>query len=160
LTRGEGLVIERRHLTVPATPDAVYRIFSRLGGDRGWLYMNWVWQLRGMLDRLVGGVGMRRGRRHPEDLQTGDFLDFWRVEMVTPGRMIRLRAEMRVPGRAWLEFEAGSTPEGQTLLMQTAMFDPKGLFGLLYWYALYPVHRLIFNGLIQRIARDAVRAAD
>ena len=151
----EGLIIEQRQRAVPAPVEAVYRSFARLGGKRGWLYMDWAWQLRGMLDRLCGGVGMRRGRRDPEDLRVGDSLDFWRVEMVEPGRLIRLRAEMKVPGRAWLEFEARPENKGQTLLLQTAFFEPKGLLGLLYWYALYPIHSLIFSGLIQKIARQA-----
>jgi len=151
----EGLIIEQRQRAVPAQAEAVYRSFARLGGKRGWLYMDWAWQLRGMLDRLCGGVGMRRGRRDPEDLRVGDSLDFWRVEMVEPGRLIRLRAEMKVPGRAWLEFEGRPENKGQTLLLQTAFFEPKGLLGLLYWYALYPIHSLIFSGLIQKIARQA-----
>jgi uncharacterized protein YbjT (DUF2867 family) len=151
----EGLIIEQRQRAVPAPAEAVYQSFARLGGRRGWLYMDWAWQLRGMLDRLCGGVGMRRGRRDPEDLRVGDSLDFWRVEMVEPGRLIRLRAEMKVPGKAWLEFEARPVKEGQTLLLQTAFFEPKGLLGLLYWYALYPIHSLIFSGLIQEIARKA-----
>ena len=155
LISNEGMIIERRQLAVAATADAVYRSFARLGGVRGWLYMDWAWQLRGMADRLGGGVGMRRGRRDPEDLRVGDPLDFWRVEMVEPGRAIRLRAEMRVPGRAWLEFKSLPQPDGQTLLTQTAFFEPKGLLGLLYWYALYPVHSLIFSGLIRQIARQA-----
>src|SRR5476649_2211975 len=151
----EGLIIEQRQRAVPAPAEAVYRSFARLGGRRGWLYMDWAWQLRGMLDRLCGGVGMRRGRRDPEDLRVGDSLDFWRVEMVEPGRLIRLRAEMKVPGRAWLEFEGRPESQQQTLLLQTAFFEPKGLLGLLYWYALYPIHSLIFSGLIQKIAQQA-----
>jgi len=151
----EGLIIERRQLTVSAPVDAVYQSFARLGGERGWLYMDWAWQLRGMVDRLCGGVGMRRGRRDSENLRVGDTLDFWRVEMVEQGRLIRLRAEMRVPGRAWLEFEVRYVSEGQAQLLQTAFFEPKGLFGLLYWYALYPVHSLIFSGLIQKIAEES-----
>ena len=154
LISSEGMIIERRQRAVAASADAVYRSFARLGGARGWLYMDWVWQLRGMVDRLCGGVGMRRGRRDPEDLRVGDPLDFWRVEMVEPGRAIRLRAEMRVSGRAWLEFKSLPQPDGQTLLSQTAFFEPKGLLGLLYWYALYPVHSLIFSGLIRQIARQ------
>ena len=155
LMSSEGLIIERRQRMVSAPPEAVYRNFARLGGARGWLYMDWAWQLRGMLDRLFGGVGMRRGRRDPEDLRVGDPLDFWRVEMVEPGRRLRLRAEMRVPGRAWLEFKAAPQAGGQTRLTQTAFFEPKGLFGLLYWYALYPIHALIFSGLIRRIGEPA-----
>jgi uncharacterized protein YndB with AHSA1/START domain len=139
LISSEGMIIERRQRTVPAPAEAVYRSFARLGGARGWLYMDWAWQLRGMADRLCGGVGMRRGRRDPEDLRVGDPLDFWRAETVEPGRRIRLRAEMRVPGRAWLEFQAQPQPDGRTVLVQTAFFEPKGLLGLLYWYALYPV---------------------
>ena len=117
--------------------------------------MDWAWQLRGMVDRLCGGVGIRRGRRDPIDLRVGDSLDFWRVEMIEPGRLIRLRAEMRVPGRAWREFKAVPLTGGQTRFTQTAFFEPKGLFGLLYWYALYPVHALIFSGLIRRIGEQA-----
>ena len=151
----EGLIIERRQMVVFSPADAVYRSFAQLGGGRGWLYMDWAWQLRGMVDRLCGGVGMRRGRRDPEDLRVGDSLDFWRVEMVQPERLIRLRAEMKIPGRAWLEFEARPESDGQTQLLQTAFFEPKGLLGLLYWYALYPIHSLIFSGLIRQIARQA-----
>jgi hypothetical protein len=101
---------------------------------------------------------MRRGRRDPENLRVGDALDFWRVEAVETGRLLRLRAEMRVPGRAWLEFQATAQPDGPTLLTQTAFFEPRGLSGLLYWYLLYPVHRLIFSGLIRKIAADSIRS--
>lgn len=156
LISSEGMIIERRQQLVSAPASAVYRSFSRLGGARGWLYMDWAWQIRGLVDRLSGGVGMRRGRRDPETLCVGDPLDFWRVEMVEPGRLIRLRAEMLVPGRAWLEFKSLPQPNGQTLLTQTAFFEPKGLFGWFYWYALYPVHALIFSGLIRRLGEQAV----
>ncbi len=159
LLSSEGMITERRQLLVSAEAGAVYRSFARLGGAQGWLYMDWAWQIRGIADRLCGGVGMRRGRRDPEALRVGDPLDFWRVEMVEPGRGIRLRAEMRVPGRAWLEFKALPQVNGQTLLTQTAFFEPKGLFGLLYWYALYPVHALIFSGLIRCLGERAVRLA-
>jgi uncharacterized protein YbjT (DUF2867 family) len=155
LTTREGLIRERRQLLVSASTESVYQSFASLGGERGWLYMDWAWQVRGMLDRLCGGVGMRRGRRDPHALRVGDSLDFWRVEMVNPGRLIRLRAEMKVPGRAWLEFEVRPEPNNKTLLLQTAFFEPKGLLGLLYWYALYPVHSLIFSGLIRRIVEQA-----
>jgi hypothetical protein len=154
LTR-EGLILERRQRSVAAPPESVYRAFAGLGGERGWLYMDWAWQLRGIFDRLCGGVGMRRGRRDPDDLRVGDSLDFWRVEMVEPGHLIRLRAEMKVPGRAWLEFEARRESSGHSLLSQTAFFEPKGLLGLLYWYLLYPIHALIFSGLVQKIEETA-----
>jgi hypothetical protein len=155
LTSSQGMIIERREKMVSAAASAVFRSFTRLGGKRGWLYLNWTWQVRGMVDRLFGGVGMRRGRRDPEHLRVGDTLDFWRVEAVKPDRLIRLRAEMRVPGRAWLEFQAQPQASGETLLTQTAFFEPKGLFGLLYWYALYPVHALIFAGLIRNVAEHS-----
>lgn len=155
LITSEGMIIERRQRVLSASAAAVYRSFAGLGGRRGWLYMDWAWQLRGMVDRLCGGVGMRRGRRDAENLRAGDTLDFWRVERVETGRLIRLRAEMWVPGRAWLEFEARAESERRTLLVQTAFFEPKGLSGLLYWYALYPVHSLIFSGLIRRIAQES-----
>ena len=151
LTTQEGMVLERRQLIVENSPDNVYRAFTSLGGERGWLYMNWAWQLRGIVDRLVGGVGMRRGRRDPVEVRIGDALDFWRVEAVEPGSLLRLRAEMKVPGKAWLQFQAKGQLDGKTLLSQTAFFAPKGLFGWLYWYGLYPIHGLIFSGMIRKI---------
>jgi hypothetical protein len=158
LTTQDGMIIERRQLLVAADPSEVYRTFSSLGGRRGWLYANWTWRLRGEVDRLLGGVGFRRGRRHPEELRVGDAVDFWRVEAVEPGHLLRLRAEMKLWGRAWLQFRARLRSDGRTLLEQTAYFAPKGLPGLLYWYLLYPVHALIFSGLIRDIGRRAERA--
>lgn len=155
LTQTQGMIIERRQRVVAASPATVYQGFTGRGGARGWLYANWTWQLRGLLDRLVGGVGLRRGRRHPDEVRVGDALDFWRVETVEPNKLLRLRAEMKVPGLAWLEFEAKPQTEAQTLLSQTAFFAPKGLFGQLYWYLLYPIHRLIFSGIIRQLARRA-----
>jgi uncharacterized protein YbjT (DUF2867 family) len=155
LTTREGLVFEHRQRTVNATPAGVYGVFSTLGGERGWLSMNWAWQLRGLLDRLVGGVGMRRGRRDPHDVRTGDAVDFWRVEEVRPDRLLRLRAEMKVPGRAWLEFEVVPGAAGGSVLSQTALFAPKGLFGWLYWYSLYPVHAVMFSHMIRQLAEAA-----
>jgi uncharacterized protein YbjT (DUF2867 family) len=152
LTTQEGMVLEQRQLIVETLAENVYRAFSGLGGERGWLYMNWAWQLRGIVDRLVGGVGMRRGRRDPVEVRIGDALDFWRVEEVVPDRLLRLRAEMKVPGQAWLQFQATPQPDRKTLLSQTAFFAPKGLLGWLYWYGLYPIHSLIFSGIIRKIA--------
>ncbi len=147
----EGLQLERRQVHVAATPDEVFATVSRIGGTSGYLAYEWAWRLRGALDRLVGGVGLRRGRRDPVELRPGDALDFWRVEAVEPGRLVRLRAEMRLPGRAWLEFE--TRPEGEgTRLVQTAYFAPRGLAGLLYWYGLYPAHGRIFSGMIHALA--------
>jgi len=155
LTNSEGIVREHRQRLVAASPAEVFRVFTGLGGSRGWLFMDRAWQMRGFADSLIGGVGLRRGRRDPDNLRPGDALDFWRVEALVPGRSLRLRAEMKVPGRAWLEFNAAPRDDGRTLLSQTAWFAPKGLFGWLYWYALYPIHRIIFSGFIDAIARRA-----
>ena len=151
LSSEEGLLIERRQRIVAASAAQVFRVFTRVGGARGWLYMNTAWKLRGFADRLIGGVGLRRGRRDPDRLRVGDALDFWRVEAVEDGKLLRLRAEMKVPGMAWLQFRATPQPDGRTLLEQTAFFAPKGLAGIVYWYCLYPIHSLIFSGLIDRI---------
>ena len=156
LTVQEGMVLERRQRVVPATPAALHAVFSGIGGKRGWFYMTWAWEIRGFVDKLIGGVGLRRGRRDPDALRVGEALDFWRVEAVEDQRLLRLRAEMRVPGKAWLQFQVTPREDGQTLLSQTAFFAPKGLFGWLYWYGLYPLHGLIFSGLIDQIARRAV----
>jgi hypothetical protein len=151
----EGMIIERRQRIVVAKPEAVFTMITRLGGKTGWLYLNWAWSLRGWIDSLFGGVGLRRGRRHPEQIRRGDALDFWRVETVEPGKSLLLRAEMKLPGRAWLQFETHPYEGGQTLLGQTAFFAPKGLFGLAYWYLLYPIHRIIFAGMIRSLAERA-----
>ncbi len=160
LTQEQGMLIERRQKTVQATPAKVYGVFSGIGGKRGWPSYNWLWNMRGLLDRLVGGVGMRRGRRHPTELREGDALDFWRVEAVDPDHLIRLRAEMKLPGQGWLQFEVKPGPTANSAeLVQTAFFASKGLFGLLYWYGLYPLHGVIFSKMINNIAREAeVRA--
>jgi hypothetical protein len=154
LSAQEGMIVERRQLFVPEPPEALFRSFTGLGGDRGWLYANWAWRLRGALDRLAGGVGFRRGRRDPDHLRTGDALDFWRVEAVEPPSLLRLRAEMKVPGRAWLQFEARPA-QGGSVVVQTAYFAPRGLSGHLYWYALYPAHAAIFRNLVRRVAERA-----
>lgn len=151
----EGMNLEHRQRQVPQPAEMVFRAFAGLGGSRGWLYMNWVWHLRGLLDRLVGGVGMRRGRRDPDNLRVGEALDFWRVEAVEPDHLIRLRAEMKVPGRAWLQFHVHPQPDGGSVLSQTAYFAPKGVWGLIYWYGLYPIHQVIFAGMIRKIAERA-----
>ena len=155
LTTVEGMILEQRTLLVQLPADVVFRAYSGLGGDRGWLYLNWTWEVRGWLDKLFGGVGLRRGRRHPDDIWVGESLDFWRVEAIEPGRMLRLRAEMKVPGKAWLEFQSLPQPEGNTLLTQTAYYAPRGIFGFLYWYALYPIHAFIFSGMIHKVAERA-----
>ena len=155
LSDSEGMVREHRERYVNASPAKVFSIFTSLGGDTGWLFMNWAWRVRGLADRLLGGVGLRRGRRDASELRVGDALDFWRVEAIEAGRLLRLRAEMKVPGDAWLQLVATPVADGRTLLQQTAFFAPRGLSGWLYWYALYPVHRIIFSGFIREIGRSA-----
>lgn len=159
LSTQEGMVIERRELDLVAPADAVFRSFTGLGGERGWLYMDWLWQLRGLIDRALGGVGLRRGRRDPDVLRPGDAVDFWRVEDVERDALLRLRAEMRLPGRAWLEFRAMPAAGGHTRLVQTAYFAPRGLSGFAYWWACYPFHKLMFSRMVQRIGERAMRIA-
>jgi uncharacterized protein YbjT (DUF2867 family) len=160
LTTHEGMIIEHRQIAVNAPAEAIFRAFTGLGGARGWLCMNWAWRLRGAMDRLCGGVGLRRGRRYADSLRVGDAVDFWRVEAVEPFRLMRLRAEMKVPGKAWLQFEVKDQEhDPRPLLTQTAFFAPKGLSGLLYWYLLYPIHGLIFGGLIKKLAKRAANIA-
>jgi uncharacterized protein YbjT (DUF2867 family) len=152
-------LVDSRTLRVPVTPAAAFAPIRRIGGATGWYFAGFLWWLRGFLDLLVGGVGMRRGRRNAETLAVGDALDFWRVEAFEPNRRLRLVAEMKVPGRAWLQFEVepiDSQPNSQaSSIHQTAIFDPAGLGGLVYWYVLYPAHRWIFAGMLRAIALRA-----
>ncbi len=154
LTDREGMIREVRTVLTDASAESVYRSFTSIGGDKGWLTWSWAWKLRGLLDKIVGGPGLSRGRRHPTDLLVGEELDFWRVEDLKKNKLMLLRAEMKVPGKAWLQFEA-VPKDGKTQLIQTAMFAPKGLFGFLYWYAFYPAHFFIFEQMAQRIALGA-----
>jgi uncharacterized protein YbjT (DUF2867 family) len=150
----EGMYVETRKMLLNLSTEDVFRSYTGIGGERGWLYMDWAWGIRGWLDKAVGGVGLRRGRRHPDEIRAGEALDFWRVEEVEPNHLLRLRAEMKLPGKAWLQFE--SEPQGdQTLLTVTAYFAPYGLFGFLYWYAMWPFHKFIFDGLTHQIASRA-----
>jgi uncharacterized protein YbjT (DUF2867 family) len=148
---GNRLVDSRvAHLSAP--PARAFAAICRIGGATGWYYGNWLWRLRGYVDILVGGVGMRRGRRARDSLMVGDTLDWWRVEAFEPDRRLRLAAEMKLPGRAWLEFEVNGEATGSTI-RQTAIFDPVGLRGLLYWYAVYPLHQAVFAGMLRGIVQ-------
>jgi uncharacterized protein YbjT (DUF2867 family) len=152
---------DRRHVQVDVAPDAVWRRVARIGGRTGWYYADWLWRLRGFLDRLVGGAGLRtRAGGLPVDggdavLSAGDALDFWRVAAVEPPDRLLLAAEMRLPGRAWLEFRIRPVGDGRSELQQTATFRPRGLPGILYWYGIYPLHQLVFRGMVRGIARAA-----
>jgi uncharacterized protein YbjT (DUF2867 family) len=143
--------VDSRAVDLDASPRQAFAPVARIGGTSGWYYANALWRLRGLIDLAAGGIGLRRSRRHPEQLRPGDSLDFWRVEAVEPNRLLRLRAEMRLPGRAWLQFEV--TGDGPVVLRQTATFEPVGLLGLLYWYSLYPIHAAMFKGMLAAIAR-------
>ncbi|GAA6733053.1 SDR family oxidoreductase [Thermus oshimai] len=154
----EGIIREVRSLSGRASPELLFQTFSGLGGERGWLVWNWAWAVRGLLDRLLGGPGLRRGRRHPQQLLPGDAVDFWRVERLEPPRLLRLRAEMRLPGRAWLEWQA-LEEDGGSRLVQTAYFEPLGLTGFLYWWLLYPIHARMFSDLARAIVREAEAAS-
>jgi len=151
----EGLFVERRQVLLDLPAHTVFRAYTGVGGGRGWLYMDWAWAFRGWIDKLIGGVGIRRGRRHPDEIRTGESLDFWRAEVVEPGRLMRLRAEMKVPGKAWLEFQSEPKEDGKTLFTVSAYFEPHGFWGFLYWYAMWPFHSFLFDGLTRRLASRA-----
>ena len=155
---GATILEDVKEAHVAAEPAAVFRTVTSLGGKRGWYVAGLLWSIRGVIDQLLGGVGMRRGRRHPTDLRIGDPVDFWRVEALVPDQLMRLRAEMRLPGQAWLDFTI--EPEGEgARLVQRARFYPRGLWGRAYWYALVPFHAVIFGRLLARVAAAAeVRA--
>jgi tetratricopeptide (TPR) repeat protein len=152
-------LFDSRRCTLAVTPTQAFEPIRRIGGKTGWYAFDALWQLRGFIDLLCGGVGMRRGRRDPEQLRVGDTVDWWRVEAYEEGHLLRLRAEMKLPGRAWLEFEVKPAEHG-SLIHQTAVFDPSGLSGLLYWYAIYPLHALVFRGLLAGLAGAARRSAE
>lgn len=147
-------LVDSRTMEVAAPPSAAFAPIQRIGGRTGWYAWNWLWRVRGTFDLLAGGVGMRRGRRSPTGLRVGDIVDFWRVEAIEPARRLRLVAEMKLPGRAWLEFEVEGSGSSSTI-RQTAIFDPVGLLGMAYWYSLYPFHHLVFDGMLRAIARAA-----
>ncbi len=154
----EGMLLDRRRRRIGADPAWVFDVICGLGGEEGWPAGNALWQLRGFMDRLVGGVGMRRGRRHPRELRVGDPLDFWRVEALEASHLLRLRAEMKLPGRAWLQFEVLPDSEGARV-EQTAFFEPRGVLGYLYWYSFLPFHRFVFPGLIGAV-KDRAEALE
>jgi uncharacterized protein YbjT (DUF2867 family) len=148
-------LVDSRSIRVDQPPEIAFRPIQRIGGDTGWYASNGLWRLRGFLDLLVGGAGLRRGRTHPTDLHVGDTVDFWRVEAFDPNHLLRLFSEMKHPGRAWLEFEV-TGDDSSSLIVQTAEFDPIGLAGRIYWYGLAPIHSLVFAGMLRGIVKEAV----
>jgi uncharacterized protein YbjT (DUF2867 family) len=149
-------MVDSRTLTVEATPEVVFRCIERIGGDHGWYAWNWLWRLRGFIDLLQGGVGLRRGRPSPTTLRVGDTVDSFRVESIERNRRLRLKSEMHLYGRAWLEFEVTAVGSSTTI-RQTAIFDSLGLTGRTYWYSLYVPHELVFRGMLRGIAKAALR---
>ena len=155
--RAEGTrLIDHRHLVVAVEPARAFAAIERIGGKHGWYAQNWLWTIRGWMDQAIGGPGMARGRRDPQHLSAGDPLDCWRVEVCDPPRRLRLAAEMKLPGRGWLEFEVVPR-DGDVTIHQTAVFDPKGLGGLAYWYCIWPLHEVVFRQMLSGIAKAAVR---
>lgn len=146
-----SLLIDSRVINVDVPPERAFAPVRRIGGDTGWYYGNWMWRARGWFDRLTGGIGLRRGRRHPDQLIVGDKVDCTRVEAFEPNRRLLLAFEMKVYGRAWLEFEVHGS-RGGSLIRQTALYEPRGLIGRAYWYLIYPFHQLVFAGMLRGIA--------
>ncbi|RAP34507.1 DUF2867 domain-containing protein, partial [Candidatus Marinamargulisbacteria bacterium SCGC AAA071-K20] len=145
--RYRNRLIDIHKIDCPKSLKNPFKAVEEIGGKNGWYYLNFLWRLRGFIDLLVGGIGLRRGRRHPQDLAVGDTLDWWRVERCQPGQHLRLKAEMKLPGRAWLDFEL-ITENNKKVIQQTVIFDPLGLSGLIYWYSLKPIHWILFRGML------------
>lgn len=158
---GGKVFTDQRSAPINAPVERVFRAVSRLGGNQGYYAADWLWRLRGRMDRLIGGPGLRRGRRDPEHLAFGEALDFWRVTAVEPNRRLELRAEMKLPGEALLSFEVhpDARDAAKCTLIQTARFKPRGLVGLAYWYAVLPLHGLVFRGMLDGIQRAAEQGA-
>jgi hypothetical protein len=152
---GGDLYVDERTRVVDASPEALWKVVEGIGGDRGWYSLGVAWRVRGVIDRLTGGPGLRRGRRDPDDLVVGDALDWWRVEEIEEGRMLRLRAEMRLPGLAWLELHVGASANGDTTFSQRALFHPRGFLGHAYWLGIKPFHGVIFGGMQRNVAHAA-----
>jgi uncharacterized protein YbjT (DUF2867 family) len=156
---GGTVLTDRRRVRCAAPPEALFDEVRRIGGGTGYHSARLLWEVRGVLDKLVGGIGLRRGRRHPFELAVGEAVDFWRVEVFDPPTRLRLRAEMKVPGEAWLEYRVVAFPDGTSGLEQRARFHPRGLWGRLYWTAMIPFHTLIFPRMARQLARAAERSA-
>jgi uncharacterized protein YbjT (DUF2867 family) len=154
---GGSLYVDARASTVRASPAALWRVIEGIGGTTGWYSFPAAWAVRGLLDQLAGGAGLRRGRRDPRHLLVGDALDFWRVEAIKQGSLLRLRAEMKLPGQAWLELSAGRDRDGKTIYSQRAIFRPRGLAGHAYWRSISPFHAVVFGGMLRNVTASAER---
>jgi hypothetical protein len=156
---GGSLYIDKRQYLSKDDIQTVWQRVEGIGGDNGYSTATWAWEIRGLIDRFVGGVGLRRGRRDPVSLREGEALDFWRVEVIQRPELLRLRAEMKLPGLAWLEFRLQKQEDGQTLLTQRALYHPKGLLGHIYWWAVFPMHGIVFPSMAKKMAGNSARKA-
>jgi uncharacterized protein YbjT (DUF2867 family) len=152
----QGAISEVRSRTLDVPAKAVFDVLSKVGGNHGWFVWNWAWKTRGIMDKCIGGPGLRRGRRHPTEILTGDTIDFWRVEKVKQNELLILKAEMKLPGTAWLKWQILPDKNGCKLI-QSAIFHPKGFLGFIYWYSLYPIHKFIFSDLVNAICKQAIK---
>jgi hypothetical protein len=155
---GGSLYVDERSAIVDATPDALWRIIEGIGGDSGWYSFPLAWEVRGLMDRAVGGVGLRRGRRDARSLLVGETVDFWRVEERIPNQLLRLRAEMKLPGLAWLELKVEQDEMGRTIYAQRALFSPRGLAGHAYWWSVAAFHGIVFGSMVRNISSAAEQA--
>jgi hypothetical protein len=154
---GEMTLKDERIKITSASTESLWQTIEQIGGEVGWYGSDYLWYLRGLLDRIFGGVGLRRGRRDPLHLRVGDSVDFWRVEQLENGKLLRLYAEMILPGKAWLEFKIEDVEGGMRKITQTALFSPRGLGGQLYWYVISPLHLFVFPTMLRNIVRSANR---
>jgi uncharacterized protein YndB with AHSA1/START domain len=157
--RAEGIICDVRETIVDAPPERVFELIGNVGGKNEWFYANFLWSIRGWIDRLLGGVGMKRGRPRASGIETGDIIDFWQVERADAPSSVLLRAQMKLPGEAWLQFNLTRQADDRTLLRCSAWFQPRGLAGEIYWYGLYPVHALIFSGMLRTIRNHAEQSS-
>ncbi len=158
MIREQGIVCEIRSCRVNASAERIFSVVADIGGSNGWFYGNLLWRMRGLFDQLIGGIGMSRGRSRALGLQVGDVIDFWRVERAEVSRSVLLRAEMKVPGQAWLEFAITAETPSRMMLECCAWFEPRGLLGDIYWWGLYPIHLLVFRGMVRGVRREAERS--
>ncbi len=159
IVRPPNAFVDVRSIVVPVPAEAAFAPIRRIGGDVGWYFGDALWALRGVVDRALGGGGIRRGRADPARLRVGDTVDFWRVEAYEPNAFVRFRAEMKLPGEAWLELRVIDVPEGGARIEQTSIFVPSGLLGVGYWYGVYPLHAVVFGGMLRGIATAAVEGS-
>lgn len=154
-TKPSRLMLDQREAIAQCAADRLFDVVANIGGNNGWYYADWLWRLRGFIDSCRGGVGLRRNGTNHRKLQPGEILDFWRIEDVQPGRKLLLKAEMKVHGDAWLEFEVRPISPDRSIVKQTARYFPYGPVGIMYWYSLLPIHAIVFRGMIRALIERA-----